>query len=128
MLPSVNERVYVFRPGSFGEGHYYEGTVIAVTPSGLRDVQVGAGVMRFNKHGNELGNTSFYAHRLDQTPYAVRRSQLEMWARLKDAANEINRIVVSRNVNERWGKEQLAAEVERIQELVNVARQAVEAI
>ena len=129
----VGEKVFLARSGSWTTC-YYEGTVIKVTPT-MVDVQIGTSEpMRFRfsdgrRHCKENYPGSRYReYELDSIPYADRKAAIDLERRTKEAAALVAEIKTATGVNYRWGKQGLATEIARIQDLLDVAKASVEAL
>lgn len=124
----INDKVFVSESWSGGSSSYHQGTVVKITPKGMIDVQIGAGVeaIRFNADGVGVGyNSRKY---LDKIPFDERVTLLAQEQRAKKAANALVGIQSQAGINYCWGKEGLQTEITRLQDLLNAAKILVEAI
>jgi hypothetical protein len=128
-MHKVGDSVYVVRSGNW-DSHYTAGRVIKVTAGGQVDVVVGTGEpIRFRADGCKQGSKSRWdTLELDTMPFEERKIELAKKERLRHAANLLHPITVNSGANVRWGKEGLIRELDRLQDLINAARAAVEAI
>ena len=107
---------------------YTPGDVTKGTFTGQVTVEFTCGSSIFLPTGRERGVSKYNNSRLDvDMTFAERTKWLAARERSKAAATAINAIEVKR-VKYEWGKSDLAAEVARLQELLDAARALVEAI
>ena len=123
----VNDKVYIY---SSGAAYYTPGVVVHKTPSGIVDVLIGSSEKptRFNKEGMEQGGMRYHCYEIDHLTFEERSALLQSETRAKQAVTAICKIKPEGPVSFRWGKVELLKEVERLQELLNEARAAVEQI
>jgi hypothetical protein len=122
---NVGDKIYVRRFGSWN-WFYSPVEVVKKTTSGMIDVQFypDGPLKRFRANGKEVGKNDEYE--LDDIPFTERAAKLAAEERAKEAADAIRRVQGS--AKGEWGKAHLLEEVERLQGLLNIAREAVESI
>jgi hypothetical protein len=133
---TVGQKVHLVHGNSYLS--FVKGEVVKITPSGLVDIQVGkigegnplGRTIRLNKDGYEQGAQRYgsMTYFLDFISFEERIQAQELEQRTKHAANTIYVIKREDGVNYKWGKDGLQAEVARLQVLLDLAKEAVEAI
>lgn len=129
----VGDKIFVARSGSW-ETHYTSCEVVKITPKGLVDVKLGSTEIRFKLKtaqyslGEQYGGSEYTRYWIDATPYAEREAFLASEGRARVAVSLIKEIYSATGVNLKWGKDGLEKEVARLQEMLNKAKEAVEAI
>lgn len=126
----VGDKVFLAHMGGWSTS-YRIGTVVKITPKGLVDIDTGlATPRRFRADGKELGGSDRFPTFIDSMEYTERVAWLEQKKRAAIAANLICAVTANQEGKPlaTWGKEYLQKEVDRLQELLDIARQAVEAI
>ncbi len=131
-MHTVGQKVYVAYSSTW-DTRYTIGEVIKVTPSGMVDVmsQGGGSTKRFNQQGSEYG-VKFARTTLDTIPFDERTALIAQDQRAKFAAAAINAVRLTAETGGEakasWGKESLEILVQNLQEKLNAAKAAVEAI
>jgi len=125
----IGSKVYVARHSSgFSGAIYYNiGEVVKITPGGIVVVRLNGSLstVRF-KDSRGMGDDKNYY--LDTVTFDERTALIAQKDRVISAVGLINNIKVDGYVKAQWGKEGLAAEVARLQTLLDAAKAAVEAI
>ena len=131
---NVNDTIYIRR----FTGYDYEFRLVKVikkTPTGKIDVSPlnnpnPTYTIRFRADGREegVGVDRFRAYEIDNKTVAERDALLGSKKRANVAAQAISNVRTQERITGAWGKESLMTEIERLEALLNTAREAVEAI
>lgn len=127
---NVGDRVYIVTTGHWGHrDRYRAGTVTKITPSGLIDVtpEKFVSATRFSKDLRQLGNR--YGEYIDtEMPFAERAVWLARIHRIEKAAAALASVEPNKDKRRYDTKEELTAEFERLQALMNIAEELIKVV
>ena len=128
---TVGQKVYM----NDGHRRYVAGEVVKITPKGLIDVKwghEGKVTSRFKADGKRQGDSYYSAWTLDtEMPFDARTEYVQNEAVLEEAGKAFNGIkieTVSFWYGRNFGKEDIAARLDALQEQINKVRQMLESV
>ena len=129
---TVGEKVYVATNYAH-DVKYYAATVVKTTPSGAFTVKTDytETLIRFTNNGKAVKEPGKFRHDYWLDTYMTfdeRTAFINREERLRAAVSHIRNLTIRNGLNERWGKEGLTEEVNRLQEFLDIAKRLVDSI